>query len=178
MLSNACTYLRHLEQDLPDAEVIQAALESSLSEEVLEVAVFTELGLNIEVVLRLPRVAEIEDVLVATKSLENMDFPHLVLTVLDTKIWLLRLFHSPNIADLACKPSSRAANNRLRNAVNLGKLSDTNCLNTLKARRQCGVDIVCKEARDRCSECTRSDTSTKVHARISRSSGSSGWETV
>jgi hypothetical protein len=60
-----------------------------LSKEVLEVAVLTELGLDIEVVLRFPRVAEIEDVFIATKSLENVDFSHLVLSVLDTKIRLL-----------------------------------------------------------------------------------------
>jgi hypothetical protein len=87
--SRTSTYLRHLEQNLPDAEVVQSALETSLSKEVLEVTVLTELGLNVEVVLRLPGVTKIENVFVATKSLENMDFSHLVLSVLDTKIRLL-----------------------------------------------------------------------------------------
>lgn len=115
---------------------------------------------------------------VATKSLKNMDFSHLILTVFDTKIRLLRLLHSPNVSNVACESSSRTANDRLRNTVDLRKLSDTNCLNTFETRCECGVDVVCKEARDRCSKCTRSDTSAEVHARVSRSSGSSGWETV
>lgn len=54
IFSGMCTYLRHLEQNLPDAEVIQATLEPSLSKEIFEIAVLTELGLNIKVVLRLP----------------------------------------------------------------------------------------------------------------------------
>ena len=175
-----CTYLRHLKQDLPDAEVVQSALETSLSKEVLEVAVLAELGLNIKMVLRFPRIAEIENVFVTTKSLEDVDFSHLVLTVLDAKVWLLRLFDSPNISKLAsdAMASSWTANNWLRDTIDLRKLAQTNGLDTLETGRQGCVDIVGKETRHRGSKGTRANACTKVHARVSWSSGCSRRETV
>lgn len=47
----AKTYQRKLEKYLPDSKVVESTFVTSLGEEILQIAIFTKFGLNVQVVL-------------------------------------------------------------------------------------------------------------------------------
>jgi len=91
--------LCEFQKNLPDAKVVEACLKPSVQQEILEVTVFAEFSLDVEVILHFPVVDKVNDMFVATKRFEDVYFPHLASPVLAPSVRLLGFLHRPDIAD-------------------------------------------------------------------------------
>jgi hypothetical protein len=92
----AKTYQGKLEKYLPYPKVVKSTFVTSLGEEILEVAIFTKFGLNVQMILRLPAVDALNNVVASPKSFEYLNFFHLAFSVSGTNNWVLCLLHRPH----------------------------------------------------------------------------------
>jgi hypothetical protein len=139
------THHRQLQKDLPDPEVIETTVEPHRVKIAPQIATFAILCLDVQVAVGLPMGLDPQDMVVATKSVQNVDFAQLPRPIACAEVWLFRLLDHPDLATSGRLP--RRNFERLADTVDGAKFTFTaiELLDVMKALSESLVHIILRQ---------------------------------